>query len=59
MLRFPNCKINIGLQILNRRDDGYHNICTLFYPVRFLSDALEIVESNSSEDQYFITGIPI
>jgi len=42
MLIFPNAKINIGLNVLNRRDDGYHNLETIFYPVN-IKDALEIV----------------
>lgn len=42
MLRFPNCKINLGLYITNRRADGYHDLETVFYPVPF-RDALEVV----------------
>jgi 4-diphosphocytidyl-2-C-methyl-D-erythritol kinase len=42
MLVFPNCKINLGLHILNKREDGYHNLETIFYPVQ-LKDALEII----------------
>ena len=42
MISFPNCKINLGLHILNKRDDGYHNLETVFYPVQ-LRDALEVV----------------
>jgi 4-diphosphocytidyl-2-C-methyl-D-erythritol kinase len=38
---FPNCKINLGLRILRRRDDGYHDIETIFYPVP-LRDEIEI-----------------
>ncbi len=45
MLIFPNAKINIGLNVLNRRDDGYHNLETIFYPVN-IKDALEIVEAD-------------
>ncbi len=41
MISFPNCKINIGLNVISRRDDGFHNIETVFYPVN-LQDALEI-----------------
>lgn len=41
MVNFPNAKINLGLHVVNKRDDGYHNIETIFYPVR-LYDALEI-----------------
>ncbi|RXK62061.1 4-(cytidine 5'-diphospho)-2-C-methyl-D-erythritol kinase [Lacibacter luteus] len=42
MLSFPNCKINLGLQILNKREDGYHDLATVFYPLP-LKDALEVV----------------
>ena len=42
MIVFPNCKINLGLHILNKREDGYHNLETVFYPVQ-LRDALEVV----------------
>jgi len=42
MLCFPNCKINLGLYITHKRDDGYHDIETVFYPVQ-LTDALEII----------------
>lgn len=42
MLRFPNCKINIGLYITNKRPDGYHDLETVFCPV-LLKDVLEIV----------------
>ena len=43
MLTFPNAKINLGLNITERRADGYHNIETVFYPIA-LCDALEIVD---------------
>ena len=33
MLCFPNCKINLGLYITNKRADGYHDLETVFYPV--------------------------
>ena len=33
MIRFVNAKINIGLQIVRRREDGYHELQTVFYPV--------------------------
>lgn len=42
MVVFPGAKINIGLFVTGRRDDGYHNILTLFYPIG-LSDILEAV----------------
>lgn len=36
------CKINIGLDVLRRRDDGYHDIETVMYPVRELCDEIEV-----------------
>ena len=54
MLVFPNAKINIGLNILEKRPDNFHNIQTIFYPIG-LSDALEVVEDNSIEDDFEIS----
>ena len=45
MIIFPNAKINLGLNVINRRDDGYHNIETILYPVK-IQDALEIIEAD-------------
>ena len=45
MVAFPPCKINLGLNIIRRRDDGYHDIETCFYPVPW-TDILEIIPSN-------------
>jgi 4-diphosphocytidyl-2-C-methyl-D-erythritol kinase len=42
MLCFPNCKINIGLYVTNRRADGYHDLETVFFPLP-IHDALEII----------------
>lgn len=44
MIVFPNCKINLGLHILNKREDGFHNLETVFYPLP-LKDALEIIRN--------------
>lgn len=57
MLVFPNAKINLGLNVIEKRNDGYHNIETIFYPIG-LSDALEIVPAqNKKEVTLFISGI--
>lgn len=48
ILKAP-AKINIGLRILNKREDGFHNIETIFYPVKFY-DELEIVIAKSNTD---------
>ena len=45
MILFPNAKINIGLNILSRREDGFHNLETIFYPLA-IRDALEVVEAD-------------
>lgn len=42
MVVFPNCKINLGLNIIAKRHDGFHDLETVFYPVP-LKDALEII----------------
>jgi len=43
---FPNAKINLGLNITEKRPDGFHNIQTLFYPIGW-NDALEAIENKS------------
>lgn len=59
MISFPIAKINIGLKVVEKRPDGFHNIETIFYPVP-LSDALEFVTTDGSgEDELVITGINI
>lgn len=58
MLCFPNAKINIGLNIIERRSDNFHNIETIFYPVP-LSDILEILEKDGDsklKTELIITG---
>ena len=42
MLLYPNCKINIGLRVVRKREDGYHDLETIFYPVRGLHDELKV-----------------
>ena len=49
MISFPNAKINLGLNIVERRPDGYHNIETVFYPIP-LTDVLEIVPAADGTD---------
>ena len=60
MLTFPNAKINIGLQVTERRPDGYHNLDTVFYPIP-INDALEVVvaEGVDYDCRLHISGITI
>ncbi len=53
MIVFPNCKINLGLNILRKRSDGYHELETIFYPIS-LTDILEINEYKEPERSSFI-----
>ncbi|MFZ4456398.1 MAG: 4-(cytidine 5'-diphospho)-2-C-methyl-D-erythritol kinase [Bacteroidales bacterium] len=58
MIRFPNAKINLGLNIVSKRPDGYHNLETIFYPIG-IKDALEVVVSSGHEDTFTNSGIAI
>lgn len=46
MVLFPNCKINLGLNIIGKRSDGYHELETVFYPVQ-IKDGIEVIEENT------------
>lgn len=56
MVIFPNCKINLGLQIVSKRTDGYHDLETVFYPID-LKDVVEIIENK--EFEFSASGSPI
>jgi 4-diphosphocytidyl-2-C-methyl-D-erythritol kinase len=55
MIVFPNCKINLGLHILGKREDDFHNIETVFYPLP-LKDALEIIQHQNSKNEVGFTN---
>lgn len=63
MIVFPNAKINIGLNIVERRPDGYHNLESVFYPIK-IYDRLQVEEAANSHaaecnivsEGYTITG---
>lgn len=58
MVLFPNAKINLGLNILSRRPDGYHNIETLMIPIKW-ADILEIVPASGQSDRLILSGNPV
>ena len=60
MLLLPNCKINIGLNIVSKRSDGYHNLQTVFFPIP-LRDNLEFKEIENEDVPYRLVsgGVPI
>ena len=61
MLRFPNCKINLGLSVTRKRADGYHDIETVFYPLTGhntpLRDVLEVVPATTT--QLHMSGLAV
>ncbi|MET0299920.1 MAG: hypothetical protein ABW036_09165, partial [Flavitalea sp.] len=64
MISFPNCKINLGLHVVSKRTDGYHNLETVFYPLP-LTDILEILpkdQFNEAADDPInlkLSGLPV
>lgn len=59
MLRFPNAKINLGLYITRKRDDGFHDLETVFYPVPQLRDALEMVPARDEKTTLHLSGLAV
>jgi 4-diphosphocytidyl-2-C-methyl-D-erythritol kinase len=58
MILFPNAKINLGLQVIRKRADGYHDIQSVFLPVP-LKDALEAIHAPDGEFSFTCSGLPI
>ena len=62
MIVFPNCKINLGLNIIRKREDGYHDVETVFYPIQ-INDVLEIIQSETKDSiegvQFTSSGLTI
>ena len=57
MIVYPNAKINIGLNVLEKQADGYHKLSSIFYPINELYDILEILPSD--DFSFCSTGIDI
>lgn len=57
MIIFSNCKINLGLRVVRKRGDGYHDLETVFYPVPF-NDAIEVVRSQG-QMQFSQSGLAV
>ena len=58
MIGFANAKINLGLDIVRRRPDGYHDIVTVFYPIK-LNDVVEVVPAAGEQTTLTCYGRPI
>lgn len=57
MIRNANCKINLGLDVLRRREDGYHELATVMYPVFGLYDWVEVLPA--SETSFRAEGLAV
>ncbi|GEM_PF-38720 len=58
MIVFPHAKINLGLKVVGRRSDGYHDISSILFPIG-LADALEIVPATDSGTIFTASGLPV
>jgi 4-diphosphocytidyl-2-C-methyl-D-erythritol kinase len=58
MICFPNCKINLGLSIIEKREDGFHNLETIMYPIN-LCDILEIIIAPDKQFEFNSSGLNI
>jgi 4-diphosphocytidyl-2-C-methyl-D-erythritol kinase len=60
LLSFPNCKINLGLNIIAKRADGFHDLETVFYPIA-VKDVLEVVQQQheTTDVEFTSSGLPI
>ncbi len=61
MVIFPNCKINLGLRILRKRTDGYHDLETVFYPLPW-KDVVEVITATGSPKenvQFHASGLTV
>jgi len=58
MVLFPNAKINLGLNILRKREDGYHELETIFYPIG-LKDGLEFIENKKNKINFTSSGLAL
>lgn len=58
MLVFPNAKINLGLNITEKRSDGFHNLESVFLPIDF-SDILEVIPNKNGFNNFFESGLKL
>lgn len=59
MILRANCKINLGLDILRRRADGYHDLETVMFPVRGLYDEVEVERSDAPGAEFRSEGLAV
>ena len=57
MIFFSGCKINIGLYVIRKRADGYHDLETVMFPVRGLCDAIEMIPGDKPGVEFSSSGL--
>ena len=58
MLSFPNAKVNLGLSVIEKRSDGFHDIETVMFPIG-LCDVLEVIKSPDAQFSFTTSGMKI
>jgi 4-diphosphocytidyl-2-C-methyl-D-erythritol kinase len=58
MIVFPNCKINLGLRVTGKRDDGFHDLETVFFPIA-IKDIIEILPATDDAVHFECSGLKI
>ena len=59
MIFFSGCKINIGLYVIRKRADGYHDLETVMFPVRGLCDAIEMIPGDKPGVEFSSSGLAV
>ena len=59
MILHANCKINLGLDVLRRREDGYHELSTVMFPVRELYDVVEVTRTAEPGVRFGAEGLEV
>ncbi|MEG1622024.1 MAG: 4-(cytidine 5'-diphospho)-2-C-methyl-D-erythritol kinase [Alistipes sp.] len=59
MILYANCKINLGLDVLRRRADGYHDLETVMLPVRGLYDTVEVTRMEGQNPIFTSSGLVV
>ena len=59
MILYPNCKINLGLRVIRKRPDGYHDLETIFVPIYGLHDELEVERIQTDDLSFIQEGIAV
>ena len=59
MILRANCKINLGLRVVRKREDGYHELQTVMLPVRELYDTLSVERTDGTDVEFRQSGIVV